>query len=574
MDPSTSGTYEGQLHALFNTADVNQTGTLDFEGLSQLCSSLHLEERGNELINKLLNDKNLVTFHEFKEALIKLLREASNEDRSVNTSGVGDSSESETSPKYKYPKKYNRRAQRKDLSPEERPSDDSKVQRSSSYNDVHPLKKRKGNQLKRCTSFPDSAEFKRLPEGEESEFLKFITTAYDGSPIIDSDVIVQIWENAGISSALNLLQDLGFNANQVNINELAIVLEDELQNMSGNHQQIIFTSNPHLALLQASRVLYQSEVKCLKSAMEHLNAERDKLKADVNDANYRADILTQEVDDNHAKIEKATNEKVKLLEQRHANIVRDLTEQLTGEREQATFLNMKLEKRTAALENEVIKLKLEIERVEQDNTAIEKENQSLVEQVSELEQNYTQLAQNLSTLEAEKQNHFDVEGSREREQIITYEEKIALLQTENVSLKDKNDELCMELESISSQLSAVRFKTNTSTPLVDKYEMSEASTSAIFDGTTTPKTSKLQAARVKSALKVDGLQIMAYADLGADEYDYGNSSVSIQSSDGSADEDLSKLQARVAYLEKLLGNYGHDLSTDPVLNQQWVSYAS
>lgn len=45
--------------------------------------------------------------------------------------------------------------------------------------------------------------------------------------------------------------------------------------------------------------------------MEHMNAEKEKLRNDVAEANQRALLLAQEVDDHHSKLEHSTQQQVK-----------------------------------------------------------------------------------------------------------------------------------------------------------------------------------------------------------------------------------------------------------------------
>ncbi|KAI4462142.1 ninein [Holotrichia oblita] len=67
--------YEQQLLKVFDSYDYDNKGSLDRDGLTQLCQNLQLEERGNELIKCLLSDSkhNRATFTEFKDALLALL---------------------------------------------------------------------------------------------------------------------------------------------------------------------------------------------------------------------------------------------------------------------------------------------------------------------------------------------------------------------------------------------------------------------------------------------------------------------------------------------------------------------
>ena len=49
----------------------------------------------------------------------------------------------------------------------------------------------------------------------------------------------------------------------------------------------------------------------VRLSMEHMRGERDKLRADIMDANQRASLLAQEVDDHHARLEKSSQLQVK-----------------------------------------------------------------------------------------------------------------------------------------------------------------------------------------------------------------------------------------------------------------------
>jgi len=88
---------------------------------------------------------------------------------------------------------------------------------------------------------------------------------------VSAELIVEIWEAAGISAPSRLLQDLGFNdGQQLNIAELAAVLEEELHPLAEERRNAdavgtrVHSYSPHETLLQATLALYQTEVRCLK----------------------------------------------------------------------------------------------------------------------------------------------------------------------------------------------------------------------------------------------------------------------------------------------------------------------
>ncbi|KAL1139472.1 hypothetical protein AAG570_006456 [Ranatra chinensis] len=101
--------YEEQLLAVFESCDREGRGLLDGEGLSQLCQMLHLEERRDELVSKLIGPTKLptlvndITFPKFREALLAILATPSDTRES--------SPVREVSPKFVYgQKKYGRRS--------------------------------------------------------------------------------------------------------------------------------------------------------------------------------------------------------------------------------------------------------------------------------------------------------------------------------------------------------------------------------------------------------------------------------------------------------------------------------
>jgi hypothetical protein len=88
---------------------------------------------------------------------------------------------------------------------------------------------------------------------------------------VNAELIIEMWEAAGIPGPSRLLQDLGFNDSQrLNIAELAAILEEELHSLAEERRNSdtagasIHSCSPHETLLQATLALYQREVRCLK----------------------------------------------------------------------------------------------------------------------------------------------------------------------------------------------------------------------------------------------------------------------------------------------------------------------
>ncbi|KAL1491895.1 hypothetical protein ABEB36_012417 [Hypothenemus hampei] len=575
--------YEQQLLKVFNSHDNDQCGSLDRNGLMQLCLTLQLEEQGGELIRCLLNDKrSRVTFVEFKDALLKLLgkmQSNKNTDTLVNDNMISDnvnSPDREVSPKYVYgSKKYGRRSRPKtdEINPLYTEDNEnthgkqgSSVQRSNSQNEVSSKKRKTNYKLKRCTSLPGRKNlnethsvnnfisagvpseqeiicteemlreaWKSLGVGEDgylnqtelvlvcdaiglhkladeiikqlsvdydrkisfrevleviqkdetwfdvlnnetirndnilnircssdelfpnSQTFQYVTLGPDGNGIINVNTLIEMWENVGIHSPKELIHELGFDSRSININELANVLEKQTRSM--NETVRTEFQSPHFTLLQANLSLYRSEIRCLRNILEQLQAEREKLKLDVTEANNRATLLAQEVDDNHTRMEQNTVNQVKLLEQRHADMLKEITLQCTKDKEQLNFINQSLEEKILTLESETVKLKNDLIVAQKYSLNVEKDNQNLNGKIFELEKDKQILLDKVGHLENEKHKLKEIER-QESEMLLA---KLTALQIKNSELKDRNDEMESEIESLTNQVMSMKTKAS-STP--------------------------------------------------------------------------------------------------------------
>ncbi|CAG9815388.1 unnamed protein product [Phaedon cochleariae] len=291
----------------------------------------------------------------------------------------------------------------------------------------------------------------------DSQTFHFITLGPDGNGMIKTDILIEMWENVGVHSPKELLHELGFNSRVISILELAEVLEKQMKSI--NEVTRSEYQSPQIALLQASLTLYQSEIKTFKNILEQMQAEREKLKYDVSEANNRATLLAQEVDDNHSRMEQNTLNQVKLLEQRHTDILKEVTAQFTKDKEQLSNMNQALEEKIHNLEQEVTKLKNDLLAAQKYLLNMEKENQLLGEKIADLEKDKAGLNHQIESLETDKQTNREME--REESQMVLA--KLSALQLENSQLKDKNDEMVSEIESLSGQIACMRTKVS-STP--------------------------------------------------------------------------------------------------------------
>lgn len=212
--------------------------------------------------------------------------------------------------------------------------------------------------------------------------------------------------------------------------------------------------------------LHKLEVNALQKSLRHAAYENKQLHINVRELNHRSFILAQEVDERHATLETSAREQMKLLEQRHAEIVRDLTAQLGNEREQWSMLNAKLEKRIKQLESDDAKHKANLLRLQSENSALEKEQLSLQSQITDLlEKNISLNNEIADAQDRQYQNGMGADGNglddrdfNSADQQLELIDKIARLQIENANLRDRNDELGMELEETLTELNRTKHR--------------------------------------------------------------------------------------------------------------------
>lgn len=203
MDP-----YEEQLLKVFNSHDRNNCGSLDREGLTQLCQTLQLEEHSAELIKCVLKDAKYkrASFPEFKDALLALLGNMQSKNVITDEGDLEKSPEREVSPKLVYgSKKYGRRSRPRIDEVTQIFNEDnditinksSAVQRSNSQSEVSNSKKRKTNyKLKRCTSLPGKTD---LTNGKlENNFHVGNSLSCEPEQICTEDMLREAWKKLGV----------------------------------------------------------------------------------------------------------------------------------------------------------------------------------------------------------------------------------------------------------------------------------------------------------------------------------------------------------------------------------------
>ncbi|XP_037707973.1 blastoderm-specific protein 25D isoform X1 [Drosophila subpulchrella] len=360
--------------------------------------------------------------------------------------------------------------------------------------------------------------------------------------------IIEAWELASIPSSRTLLHILGFDEEEeVNLLQLTKALEEELRGLEGDQEQ----SN----MLRALAALQATELGNYRLAFRQQHEENLKLRADNKAANQRVALLAVEVDERHASLEDSSKQQVQQLEQRHASMVRELTLRMSNDRDHWTSMTGKLEAQLKSLEQDEIRLKTELELLRTENSELESEQQKAHVQLTELlEQNIKlnqELAQRPSSISGTPE-HSPMRPRRhsedKEEEMLQLMEKLAALQMENAQLRDKTDELTIEIESLNVELIRSKSK-GKKQEKQEKQEEQEAAATATKRRGDSPSKAHLteESPRLGKQRKcTEGDQSDA-----SNSGDWLALNSELQRSQ-SQDEELTSLRQRVADLEKEL----------------------
>lgn len=275
----------------------------------------------------------------------------------------------------------------------------------------------------------------------------------DNTGYAESQAVVSFWESLGLSGGASILKQLGFNPNlKVSLQDLTAQLEEEMSSVAAGNASTSY------AFALAS---YQHELKHLKTNFEQAREERDRLRVNVAEANARSALIAQEVDEHHAKMEKASENRLLTLEKRHTEQLREVTEELQREREtttlQLTRLRQRSEDELSALRAEELRLRAQLATLEQENCRLELELQEYSERYRDLHRLGESQQKELESVAQLKQKVADLESGQtflndEHYQKILQELEVMCKQ--NKELKDSNDELTLELETLRQQLNS------------------------------------------------------------------------------------------------------------------------
>ncbi|XP_053957328.1 blastoderm-specific protein 25D isoform X1 [Anastrepha ludens] len=380
----------------------------------------------------------------------------------------------------------------------------SSVQRSSSQTDIPNKGRRRlptandGGKLKRCSSLPTHRNLlhkmapKSLtsnvqkPQIEKDVKLSSIWNKHQQKQALNSSVesldsptlaepeilpvhrILDIFERAHLANGKGILLALGFDDEEVNVGQLNKVLEEELRS---------FEDDTQLALVRAYMALQMAELTTLRQTVRQLYGENKKLHASNKDANQRLSLLAAEIDERHASLEDSSKKEIRMLEQRHATLVRELSTRMANDRENWSSFTSRLEAKVKQLEQEEIKFKTELELVRRENCDLENEQHKMQKQVTDLLEKNVQLNLQLADLNKDATNDIrdNKNGKRidEDENVAGLVDKISELKIENKNLRDKTDELVAEIERLNLELLRIKSKNKKIPPSINTNTTTE-----------------------------------------------------------------------------------------------------
>ncbi|XP_045534683.1 blastoderm-specific protein 25D [Papilio machaon] len=261
---------------------------------------------------------------------------------------------------------------------------------------------------------------------------------------MSSEMIVEAFERSGVRRPRRLLLELGFAAATVRPSDLERALDDELQALTaspeGQPEARDFLS---LALLTLLRLRLERSQQCICATV----AERDKLRVDLAEANRRARLLAQDVDDNHARIEDELKASLRQVEARHNEATRAAAAEMSREREKTAATLSRLEEEIARRADVEVRLRADAATLCERVKDLEMRAITAEEKAQHSERERARLAADLKA--AEEAGAVAADASRSS--ALQLEAALAELRLENKWLRDRNDELCAELEVAPQQ---------------------------------------------------------------------------------------------------------------------------
>ncbi|XP_034619814.1 ninein-like protein isoform X3 [Trachemys scripta elegans] len=275
----------------------------------------------------------------------------------------------------------------------------------------------------------------------------------DGSGFASPAQILSIWAQEGVENCKEILKSLDFSLEEkVSLAELAVAFDNELMVSKSGVQHAAFAS-------------YKHELHYLAAQVEQVSRERDKARLDLEKAEKRNLQLAKDVDDHHAAMEHHHESKLKDLEQDYQGKLSIIKSDVETDRalllQQVTDQHTKLEADIKLLQGEKTSLREKLTLAVQENRGLQSEVTEVVEKLSESEKRVSKLQKELDFMLKDKLGVVDPHST----ELLHQEERFAEiikeyeLQSRRVKeLRDKNDELQIEVEKLRSQLQESQYR--------------------------------------------------------------------------------------------------------------------
>ncbi|XP_033469400.2 ninein-like protein isoform X5 [Epinephelus lanceolatus] len=266
----------------------------------------------------------------------------------------------------------------------------------------------------------------------------------EGSGCTSPERVIALWTEEGIRNSLDILQTLDFPLEErISLADLTLALDNELL-VSGN------------GIHQAALISYKNEIQHLQAVLEQACRERDKVKADLDQADHRNLQLVREVDDRHASMETLNQTRIRDLEQDFRDRLAALRSQSEQESE-ALMQHVETERSTLQDELQLLQaqeaeLQEELRSATQENSRLEEDLRVMKLKLTEAESSVNRLQRDLDQLLHDKFGGLDA-ASAGLSQEERFSEIVKEYELQCRELRDRNDELSSELELLKSQRS-------------------------------------------------------------------------------------------------------------------------
>lgn len=490
MAEQTSDLYEQQLLAVFESCLSEGKNELDESDLLSICSKLHLDESIEELkscISKYHPDKQTISFQEFRDGLLVLLKKFQGliTDKqhivspcyNLNACNF-DTEESKVLPLVNTSLKIY--FQETDV-----PMDENRLMHL--WEKINVCLKENADPItiqfiSGCLGIPQLPKqivkslFTRLDQNCDGlisfdEFVvifqnrRTVGALQENSASYSRNVNILDFNECKSESHANLIQAnrtlakgniagvsnvsvLSSNEGDFNTLDSSIdiinVISDELKTWNDSVDRNTIQS--HISLLRETIIAYQDVQRNLTSIIENMKAEKEKMRIDIVEANERANLLAQEIDEYQVQLEKTKETLHRQSEQRYAEITKELSDQLNIEREMDAAALKSKNDQLQTLHKENHEMKNKVVNILQENQMLEAENKTLLNQIEKLRQSNNDLLNRIKMLDAEQDDIRTIEA-KQQEQVEFFVDRIKQLQSEVTLLRDQNDELNSELET-------------------------------------------------------------------------------------------------------------------------------